>query len=236
MRRQMMSFETLHTLRKLRSPTGLKPRASGFTIIELLVATLVFSVVLVLIAEGVLQFNHAYYGGITQSNTQNTARSIMENISQAIQFSGDQVTSPIARGGAERGFCIGNNRYSYLLGWELVDGAADSSKHQTNHALVMDTPGNCGGMNAQDFTKSLTASSTELLGPHMRVSKLTVSQVAGTTDLYKIDIRVAYGDDDLLRSPSGGGPTANDVVCQGGSGSQFCATSELSTVVQKRIQ
>jgi prepilin-type N-terminal cleavage/methylation domain-containing protein len=208
---------------------------AGFTIIELLIATLVFSVVLLVIATGVMQFNHAYYAGITQSNTQNTARAILENISQAIQFSGEQVTSPIAGAGGEKGFCIGNDRYSYHQGWQLVDGTPNVAKHQTSHALVMDTPGDCSGLTAQDFSKPLTGSSTELLSPHMRLSNLSVTSVPGSSNLYSIDVRVVYGDDDLLHSPSGGGPTANDVVCQSGAGDQFCSISELSTVVQKRI-
>jgi len=213
-----------------------KARAmAGFTIIELLVATLVFSVVMLIIAIGVMQFNHAYYAGITQSNTQNTARAIVENISQAIQFSGEQVSSQITASGSEMGLCIGNDRYSYRLGWQLVDGTPNTANHQTDHALVMDTPGNCSGMSAQDFSKPLANGSTELLSTNMRISNLSVTPLAGSDNLYKIDVRVVYGDDDLLRSPSGGGPTASDVVCQAGSGSQFCAVSELSTVVQRRI-
>ena len=205
--------------------------AAGFTIIELLVATLVFSVVLLLIAVGVLQFNHAYYSGITQTNTQDTARSILEQISQDIQFSGDQITSPIANGGTEQGFCIGSDRYSYRLGWQLVDTAPNVSMHQTSHALVKDSPGLCGGMSAQNFSNPLTAGSKELLGPNMRLSKLSVTQVPGTTNLYTVDVRVVYGDDDLLTSPA----TGSGTTCQVVSGAQFCAVSELSTVVQKRI-
>lgn len=218
-------------------PTSLKVMkdrlTAGFTIIELMIATLVFSVVLLVIAVGVMQFNHAFYAGITQSNTQNTARAILENISQAIQFSGEQITSPIPGAGSEKGFCIGNDRYSYHLGWQL-ESKSDPAKHQAIHAFVMDTPGDCSGLGAQDFSKSLTGSSSELLSPHMRVSKLSVKSITGTS-LYSIDVKVVYGDDDLLRSPSGGGPTASDVVCQNGASDQFCAVSELSTVVQKRI-
>jgi hypothetical protein len=55
--------------------------------------------------------------------------------------------------------------------------------------------------------------------------------VSGTTGLYSIDVRVVYGDDDLLINP-----TATNATCKVGSGSQFCAVSELSTVVQQRIQ
>lgn len=203
---------------------------AGFTIIELLIATMVFSVVMLLIAIGVMQFNHAYYNGITQTNTQDVARSILEGISQDIQFTGDQVTSPIGNGGSEQGFCIGSDRYSYRLGWQLVDSGPIAAQHQTTHALVKDSPGLCGGMNAQNFNNPLAAGSTELLSPHMRLSKLSVSQVPGTTTMYNIDVRVVYGDDDLLSNP-----TANNAACKILSGSQFCAVSELSTVVQKRL-
>ena len=214
----------------MKRPT-VRNGSAGFTIIELLVATLVFSVVLLLIAVGVLQFNHAYYGGITQTNTQNTARSILEAITQDIQFSGDQVTSPIGSAGSEQGICVGTDRFSYRLGWQLEDTAPNASLHQQTHVLVKDSPGLCGGMNAQNFANPLTADSIELLQPHMRLSKLSVTKVAGTTDLYTVDVRVVYGDDDLLTAPVTGPNTACKLV----SGAQFCATSELSTVVQMRI-
>jgi len=56
--------------------------------------------------------------------------------------------------------------------------------------------------------------------------------------LCRISVRVVYGDNDLLVSPSGNadGPAAEDATCKFGiSGSQYCAQSELTTVVKKRI-
>jgi prepilin-type N-terminal cleavage/methylation domain-containing protein len=211
---------------------------AGFTIVELMIATLVFSMVLVVVTIGVMTFTKSYYRGITQSNTQNTARSVIENITQAIQFSGDKVTSPIstAGSGSSVGFCIGNQRYSYQPGWQLVDGTPNVSLKQTRHELVMDSPGDCSGLSAQDVTKTPTG--TELLSPHMRIAKLSVSQV-GTTGMYKVTLRVVYGDADLLYSPSGNaaGAAAPDAACKVSiAGSQFCATSELSSVVGKRIE
>lgn len=225
-----------HEGRRRPSRPTVETAEKGFTIVELLVATLVFSIVLVLITIGVIQFNKQYYRGVTEANTQTAARTLMNDISQAIQFSGDTVTSPIGSTGAVKGICIGNQRYSYLPGWQLVDGSADTSKHQTKHAVVRDTPGSCGGLSAQDFSGAV--SGTELLGPHMRISKLDVKQVSGSSDLYAITIRIAYGDDDLLYSPSGdgSGPAAPDAKCHyGWAGTQFCAVAELSTTVQKRV-
>jgi prepilin-type N-terminal cleavage/methylation domain-containing protein len=213
-------------------------KQAGFTIIELLIATLVFSMVLLLIAVGVLQFNHAYYSGITQTETQNTARNILEQISQDIQFSGSQVVSPIRDSGLgtdpELGFCIGSDRYSYRPGWELVNSGPVVANHQTLHALVKDSPGICSGMKAQNFrtlSNPLPSGDTELLTQYMRISKISVTAVSGTTGLYNVDVRVVYGDDDLLSNP-----TTSTATCKSGSGSQFCAVSELSTVVQQRIQ
>jgi prepilin-type N-terminal cleavage/methylation domain-containing protein len=211
---------------------------AGFTIVELLIATLVFSMVLVVVTIGVMTFTKSYYRGITQSNTQNTARSVIENITQAIQFSGDKVTSPIgtAGSGSSVGFCIGNQRYSYRLGWQLVDGTPSVALKQTNHELMMDNSGDCSGMNAQDVTTTPTG--TELLSPHMRVAKLSVGQI-GSTNMYKVTLRVVYGDAALLYSPSGNaaGAAAPDAACKVSiAGSQFCAVSELSSVVGKRIQ
>lgn len=216
--------------------TGVRAGERGFTIVELLIATLVFSMVLLVITIGVLSFTKAYYKGITQSNTQNTARTIIENISQAIQFSGDDITTPIGTTGSNGsiGFCIGNTRYSYLLGYQLTEGTPGS--YQAKHAIVSDTSGSCSGLNAQNIKGSPTGK--ELLAPHMRLSKLSVQRI-GTSNVYKINVKVVYGDLDLLSSPSGASPvaTATDATCQiAYAGSQFCAVSELTTTVQKRIE
>jgi prepilin-type N-terminal cleavage/methylation domain-containing protein len=211
-------------------------RQAGFTIIELLIATSVFSMVLILIAIGVTRFNYAYYEGITQSNTQNTARAILESISQAIQFSGESITETNgSTPGSTYYFCAGGTRYRYLLGWQLDSNSPSASQDQAYHALVSDNPGGCNSSGSIATINMASVTGTELVSPHMRLSNLSVTQVDGSTNLYKIEVRVVYGDDDLLRSPSNNGPTAPDVVCQSGAGAQFCAVSDLSTVVQKRV-
>jgi hypothetical protein len=83
----------------------------------------------------------------------------------------------------------------------------------------------------------------------MRLAKLSVTEV-GSSSLYQIDVRVVYGADDLLCSPnevagsctnikampSGKDYQYPDLQCKPKiSGSQFCAASELSSTVEKRI-
>jgi type II secretory pathway pseudopilin PulG len=207
---------------------------TGFTIVELMIATLVFSMVLMLITVGVLSFTKSYYRGINQSNTQNTARTILEDVAQAVQFSGDAVTPDLGVTNGSHGFCLGNRLYSYLLGKQLWDaGTPDASLNQSRHVLLMDKAGSCGGENPVDVANAPANRTGELLKPRMRLSKLSIVQVdpLGKSDLYKITIRVVYGDDDLLNNPTG--PDASCKVSI--SGSQYCGQAELTTTVKKRI-
>lgn len=202
----------------------------GFTIVELLISSLVFSVVLLAVTIGIIQITRVYYKGITESTTQDAARSALDTISQAVQFNGGTVSTTANSGpGSWTSFCVGNQQFSYRLGYQLVDGTAGTN--QTNKALLQSTLANCSG--------NPTAATTgrELLGPKMRLSNLKVTTVGD--NLYKITIRIVYGDDDLLYSPSGasGGATATDAACKGQrAGSQFCSVSELTTTVVKRVQ
>ena len=59
---------------------------NGFTIIELLIATTVFSLILLISVAGILQISRMYYRGVTQSRTQETARSIIDEVGEAIRF------------------------------------------------------------------------------------------------------------------------------------------------------
>ena len=215
----------------------------GFTIIELLIATLVFAVVLVVITIGIIQIARVYYKGVTETNTQNTARSIIDNVSQSIQFSGGNVTTApgSVTPGSSFSFCVGNQQYSYTLGYQVEDNPSPS-KYQTYHAMVQSTAAGtvCSSATAAQNVRAQNVTGREMVSPHMRLANLSVTPVAGTSN-YKILVKIIYGDDDLIYSPSAptsaAGPTRPDAVCRPvRQGSQFCAVSQLSTVVQKRVQ
>jgi hypothetical protein len=61
----------------------------------------------------------------------------------------------------------------------------------------------------------------------MEVHNFSVS----TTSPYTLTLDLTYGDDDLLNN-SGSGPA----TCSGGTGDQFCATSNLTTTVAQRLE
>lgn len=212
-------------------------RSRGFTVIELLIAMSVFSLVLLIVTVGIMQISRVYYKGVTESSVQSTARSITETIAQAIQFNGGTVlatpgapSTPPA--GGSYAFCVNSQQFSYRPGYKLVDTTPGTN--ETRHALVQRTMSGCSG-SAQNMS-GISVIGRELLAPNMRLANLTVESLGGK--LYRVHVRVVYGDDDLLWSPSGNGAGAEapDAACRGGAGQQFCSVSDLSTVVISRVK
>jgi prepilin-type N-terminal cleavage/methylation domain-containing protein len=231
--------------------SDITPEQAGFTIIELLIATVVFSMVIVVILYGVLSFTHAYYGGINASTTQGTARSILNSVAQSIEFSGSPITQTPASlpgAGSTIYFCAGGVTYIYSWG-RMYTG----SPSLTNPGLYV-VPGNC-----QVPATIPTADGQELLAQNMRITALTVTP-GSSGQLYTVSLGLAYGESDLLCNVSKNGGTGGclkgntlnlqhqlitvnptnvmstgDVECRQTTGSEFCAHAALSTTVSVRV-
>ena len=181
----------------------------GFTLLELLISTTVFSVILLLCTFGLIQVGRNYYRGATITRTQNVARSVMSTLTQSIQFSGSDAVgtlptagTPLAPSGT---FCIGSLRYVYKLDTKVGDTSAD---------YALKTSECINGASKQ----------TELLGKGMSLRTFTIVK---SGDYYTITLLIANADPDLLNA---------DGSCKGGAGSQFCATSSLKTTVHRRLK
>ncbi len=213
-----------------------QPDQKGFTVTELMIATAVFGLILLVITTAVLQLTRVYYKGVTETRVQTTARNLVDSISQAVQFSGQTVTTTnlAPTVGNSYAFCVGNTQYSYTLGYQLSDSP---SSNQTPNVLVAnELPGCLSSTPAQDV-RSGSVTGREMLEPKMRLSKLEVTSIGG--DYYRISVRIAYGDDDLLYSPSGDSNDyrASDAICKSQRvGTQFCAVSEITAAVTKRVK
>lgn len=195
------------------------PKNHGFTIIELLIATAVFSTVLLLCTTAMIQIGRVYFKGVTTTQTQEVVRAVIDDISRNIQFNGGAVIGTTS--GSPQRFCVGNKRYSYVLGSKL-DAAVQP------HVLVVDNSATCASDAPQNLgaAGSLSPTSRELLSPNMRLHNLSV--VDGGNGLYGVSVHIIYGDADLFDPITG--------QCTGGAGGQFCAVSALSTVVKKRVE
>lgn len=203
----------------------------GFTILELLVASTVFAIILLVVATGVLRFTDSYYRGVTDSKTQSTTREMMNEVSQSLQFG--KSFSSLSGANGVLGYCIDNTLYSYEIGQQVTDSSPNASLHQGYHGLVISTGSSCSGATPTlPSSSSLPANSRELLSEHMRLSTFTI---IATGDLYTIHIRVIYGDDDLLTPTVGGSTNWANEQCSSGPGTQFCGISDLTTTVQRRL-
>lgn len=217
----------------------LNEQPNGFTIIELLIATTVFTLVLILLTTGTLAVSRLYYKGIISAQTQTATRNVLNDVTQSLQFSGANFV-PLAASNGTDGFCVGSDQFSYQLDKEVTDTASPQ------HALLETNVGNNCSTSILITTPAASPAptSTELLSAHMRLNNLDVTPVSST--LYCVSIRIIYGDDDLLTSPPATEPTdycgnayQQYQQCNGAFGNliggQFCAVSELDTYIQQRV-
>lgn len=217
----------------------MKDLARGFTIIELLIATAVFSIVLLFTLTGFFQVGRSFYKGQNIVQTQAAAKQVIDSVTADLKFA-PIITGPAAstKGADVFYFCLGNARYTFYKFHQLVlPGDTDSNFGILKDALVGSTA--CGdpfGVGAPFNTPQ------ELLGNNMRVAKFCVVQAPTTSadrcvsgsgtsssDLWSIDLIVAYGDNGSLTNSA-----AENVACDSASAvSRYCAVTELITSATK---
>lgn len=196
----------------------------GFTIIELLISTVILSMVLLTITSAIVEMSRFYYRSVIVSRTQETARTVVEDIAQSIQFAG---ANNVPYDNLSNCIIIGSHRYIYQKPNKPVAS--------NQHALIVDNGTTCIAPlpNLNSAVPSATPGYTyrELLGENMRVVDLSVQQVGGSTDLYDISVRIAYGSGTDAQLLAGSPATCKDNIRNGG---QYCAVSALKMTVSKR--
>ena len=236
-----------------------KLESAGFTIIELMIATAVFAIILVITTTTIIGISDSYIKGSTQDQTQQSARQALTDISQDIQFSQVNGTTAVTASSSPDVyyFCVGNNVYVYTLDKEL---SSNTGSAQYSPYVLVRYQSTTDGCPAASSIPNITttAPSTqfeELLSANERLGQLTVTKNSGNG--YVINITVAFGDNDLLNDTCTGGTTVNPITqnnningdttqcpgskpnynyeCESGSDSSFCAVSTLTTTVEPRI-
>ncbi len=197
----------------------IKRNQTGFTIVELAIATMVFASVLLLVTFGLLQIGKSFAKSVNEARSREAANTIVEDVSNAVRFSGGEVfalmDSPSEN---NKGFCVGSRRYSYAVQKRI--------ENDGEHAFVVDTlnSGCNSSTRAQDFS-ALAPGSSEVLGKNMFIDSFSFNPV-GTGGFHEISIRVVYGQESFLDASR---------QCNADD-STYCAVTELKTVVQKRIK
>ncbi|CAN5448533.1 hypothetical protein BH10PAT3_BH10PAT3_8250 [soil metagenome] len=213
----------------------------GFTIVELLIATAVFSVILLLIATAAVQVGRTFYKGVTINRVQDTSRRVAEDIVQSIQFGVNSASFYRSGGtpGATETRCLGEVRYTFDTAKSLGT-AAGQSRHilWKDHVAVTD---NCMGTLGSTPIPNLTAiipsvGGQEMVGDNMRVPVITTEESPiGSIISWIITVKVSYGNkDDVFEVDGSGNPDYGRCMPQR-AGGQFCAVSTINTNAEKRL-
>lgn len=219
----------------------LHAKQSGFTIIELMISTTIFTMVLFVAAMAIVHVGRMYFKGTIISKTQDTGRRLGEDVAQAIQFGArsdsdaefrrEGTALPLSNGTQSvtaNSICFGGIRYTYVLNRPLGTGATQS-RHVLwkDRVLLNDT--SCVPRNMLAVTPSIGGE--EFLANNMRIAQFDIP--SSSTGIYNISIIVATGADDGLFET---GTTPPLSICKGtNAGGQFCATSLFRTSVGKRL-
>lgn len=194
----------------------------GFTVVELMIATTVFSFILLLCTFGIIQIGRNYYKGSTIVRTQNVTRSILDDISNSIEYGGDE-PNPQSFAGNSGCFTIGRKIYFYNL-----NNIPTSSAAVTGAGLRMYRSGDC---------TNPVGSFQELLGRNMRLARFNLNYSDST---YAVKIKVMYGESDLIVDNNNDNASVStnydQFHCKTTEGSQFCASSELETTVTRKVE
>jgi prepilin-type N-terminal cleavage/methylation domain-containing protein len=239
---------------------NLQKNKDGFTLLELMIAVTIFSVILLVGAATMIQVGKMYYKGINSARTQEITRNIVDEVSRGTQFSKSGATPLVKQSfdGVEHyAYCVGGKRYTFRPNLGLVSDSSFVLASMTGpHGLWKDdAPG--GACVPAKITTNVVALSTngqEMLSENMRVSEfcirktnvaslLPAGQTPTTGSRCEIDydepaegisifIRVAFGDNELLEFNDDGKATS----CRSASiGVQWCAISQLDTQVFRRL-
>lgn len=220
----------------------------GFTIVELMIATSVLSVMLILVTIIMISIGNLYYKGINQARIQENVRNITTDVSNNLQLSNSipQNKDTLAVGGGTisgvSAYCIGTTRYTYVIDAQIghqiyAPSPPGPSGPNFQHILWRDTitsASNCyiadlrvpdpshltdvGGVDATN--------GAELIAPNSRLTSFTILPLSSP---YGLSISVAYGDDDLLNH------NGFSSTCMAITGNRFCSTARLTTTVVQRL-
>lgn len=213
-----------------------KPRESnGFTIVELLIATTVLTVVLVGASFVLVQVGRLYYKGSITAKTQSAGRNIVDSISRPIQLRGGIPSTPTEHPTVPNTYvvCVGNQRFTYQTQYQVGTGP-----NRRPHAVWRDTIQNQGECltTAPNITNTTISTPGEsMLSDGMRLFELGIDpSPTGAAGIYVISVRMGYGElttfstDPVTTEPNG---------CLGQvAGGQFCAYAAYNTSVNARIQ
>lgn len=162
-----------------------------------------------------------------------------------------------------RTICVGTQRFSYALNYQQIGGSPQIANRELKHGLWQDLIGDqarCSGVRLDADNPSTSpidgvnvgSEGRELLGDRMRLMGLTIEKCSGAAvgrcspnsseNLFRVRLAIMYGGSDLVDTASYNetDPTTwASLQCRSKQaiiGTAFCAKSDLTTIVGKRLR
>lgn len=210
-----------------------KLQSRGFTLVELMIATSIFSVIMMISLYSFLQISRYYTKGISIIRTQDATRNLAADIVAQLQMSSGLVeTLAISPSGYYR-TCLGNKIYQYAPNI-IEDGTGRALASYSNLTAL-----GCAAVTPDNATKQV------LLKTGTRLLELTAVPVNGTSaQLFSVNVALLFAPDDGDGSlpgtelvETGTDPTVySQWRCKTAvKGSEYCALSRISTMVYRRV-
>ncbi len=207
-----------------------KVNSKGFTLIELMISTVVFSSILLIATIAIIYVSKTYVEGQVVIKNQDNSQAILMNLANAIKFddnSNNNIVLPQLNSSTNNYyFCIGSYEYIYSLNQLFTSNNQVAGLLQLTNSL---------SPNCVYPTSINIGSSRQLLSQNERVGQLAISQ---NNNIYDISLTIGYGNNSVLQTLN----TASDPAppykyrCVISAFSvSLCAVSSLSTTVTSRI-
>lgn len=221
-------------MKKAFSNNRRKAHQKGFTIIELMIATLIFSAVLVLMLASFLQIGRIYYKGVSVASTNEATRTVVDDVTSDMRLTQEttnvKTESNSTANRTNQYFCVGSHRYSYTL--SSVDHQVKPPDINTPNAanpngIVLDTVSN--GCPDPSQPGGGGNDTRQLLGANMQLNYLKFNcNSLSSVGACSLSVRVVfYGVDDTVLTPSATDPNA---ACNGNLlSTQFCYVAFFSS-------
>lgn len=215
-----------------------KLRQNGFTVVELMIAISVFSMVMLICSLAIVSIGRMYYKGVVINRTQDAGRQVLEDISQAVQFGiGSQVPAEFRRVGSlshnnelgqgfvHQSLCLGTTRYTYINNRAVGTGDPTRQARRIFWRDSISASVACNPVNIVAIAPPATG--VGMLGDMMRIPILDAQHSNGS---WGLQVRIAFGED-----PNGFTDATYESCKSVVSGGQFCAVSSLNTDIVRRL-
>lgn len=217
----------------------------GFTIVELLIAISVFSVVMIIAATAIIVIARQYQAGVTKTAMQSATRDIHQKISDNIKYSGGNIITvenyDVNVDGVNVKFniiCTDKTRYFYKT--PSVDGSgniATTVNFDNNMSGLYVEQASSGDYSSDANCKNGINPSTaqQLLPNSAKVAVFSVEPTAtdasGQVTSTTVKTTFVRGEADMFDLSVAPG----SLQCKSGVGNEWCSVVSLSSIINPRL-